>query len=117
VFCGLAPGPSLDRMGLLRASHIKPWRDSDSRERLDPANGLSACPDHDAVFDVGLVYIADDLTVRLADDLGERVDLDSRMRAVFGQPPIGKRLTLPETATQPGEDFVRWHREHVAKVA
>ncbi|WP_407664684.1 HNH endonuclease [Micromonospora tarensis] len=33
---------------MLVASHIKPWRVSTHAERLDPRNGLAACPTHDA---------------------------------------------------------------------
>ena len=43
----------LDLPLLLRASHIKPWRDSDNRERLDPYNGLLLSPSYDAAFDWG----------------------------------------------------------------
>jgi HNH endonuclease len=40
---------------VLRASHIKPWKISNSRERLDPANGLLLSANIDALFDAGLV--------------------------------------------------------------
>lgn len=40
---------------LLRASHIKPWRDSTNSERLDPWNGLLLAPQIDAAFDKGLI--------------------------------------------------------------
>lgn len=36
---------------VLRASHIKPWRDSDNRERLDPENGILLAASIDALFD------------------------------------------------------------------
>jgi putative restriction endonuclease len=38
---------------MLLAGHIKPWRDSTPIERLDPRNGLAACPAHDVAFDTG----------------------------------------------------------------
>ncbi len=43
----------LDDMQRLRevASHIKPWRDCDNRERLDGANGLLLSPHVDKLFD------------------------------------------------------------------
>jgi hypothetical protein len=44
---------------VLRASHIKPWRMSDNRERLDPFNGLLLIPNLDALFDAGLVSFSD----------------------------------------------------------
>jgi len=45
---------------LLRASHIKPWRDSNNRERLSPDNGLLLSAHLDAAFDRGLISFADD---------------------------------------------------------
>ena len=44
---------------VLRASHIKPWRLSDNRERLDPFNGLMLTANLDALFDAGLVGFSD----------------------------------------------------------
>lgn len=44
---------------LLRASHIKPWRDCDNRERLDRYNGLLLNPVLDAAFDRGLISFSD----------------------------------------------------------
>ena len=41
--------------GLLRASHIKPWRDSNNTERLDKFNGLLLSPSYDAAFDCGYI--------------------------------------------------------------
>lgn len=45
---------------LVRASHIKPWRTANNRERLDPRNGLALSPNYDAAFDRGIVSFADD---------------------------------------------------------
>ncbi|MEX0701447.1 MAG: HNH endonuclease signature motif containing protein [Planctomycetales bacterium] len=39
----------------IRASHIKPWRDSTDQERLDPHNGLPLIANLDALFDAGLI--------------------------------------------------------------
>lgn len=50
----------LEVTALLRASHIKPWRASDNRERLDVFNGLLLGPAYDAAFDVGLIGFDDD---------------------------------------------------------
>ncbi len=40
---------------MLIASHIKPWRDSDNRERLDTYNGLLLAPNLDKAFDTGFI--------------------------------------------------------------
>ena len=45
----------LGNLTLLRASHIKPWRDSTNQERLDPMNGLLLQPTLDHLFDLGLI--------------------------------------------------------------
>lgn len=39
----------------LRASHCKPWRDSDNPERLDGENGLLLTPSIDHLFDRGFI--------------------------------------------------------------
>jgi hypothetical protein len=39
----------------LRASHIKPWRVADDRERLDGYNGLMLTPTIDQLFDQGYI--------------------------------------------------------------
>jgi len=43
----------------LRASHIKPWRTSNDRERLNPENGLPLIATLDALFDKNLVSFDD----------------------------------------------------------
>jgi hypothetical protein len=43
----------------LRASHIKPWRDSTNEERLDGNNGLLLAPHVDHLFDLGFIGFAD----------------------------------------------------------
>lgn len=45
----------LQSVSLLRASHIKPWKDSDNKERLTPYNGLLLIPDYDFLFDRGYI--------------------------------------------------------------
>ena len=45
----------LQNVTLLRASHIKPWKDSNNNERLTPYNGLLLIPDYDFLFDRGYI--------------------------------------------------------------
>lgn len=40
---------------LLMASHIKPWRKSNNKQRLDPFNGLLLLPNLDKLFDKGYI--------------------------------------------------------------
>ncbi|MGV8923278.1 MAG: HNH endonuclease [Thermomonas sp.] len=45
----------VDQIEHLRASHCKPWRDSNNEERLDGENGLLLTPDVDHLFDRGFI--------------------------------------------------------------
>jgi putative restriction endonuclease len=49
----------VDRLEHLRASHIKPWRDSNNIERLDGQNGLLLTPSIDHLFDRGFISFED----------------------------------------------------------
>lgn len=58
-------------LAVLRASHIKPWRDCSDFERLDPSNGLLLTANLDALFDARLISFDDDgamlVSARLSD--------------------------------------------------
>jgi len=45
----------VDKIEHLRASHLKPWRDSDNEERLNGENGLLLTPSIDHLFDRGFI--------------------------------------------------------------
>ncbi|MEI7869714.1 MAG: HNH endonuclease, partial [Candidatus Methylumidiphilus sp.] len=65
---------------LLKASHIKPWRDSTNTQRLDPNNGLLLTANLDALFDSGLISF---------DDTGEMIvseKLSVMERKILGIP-------------------------------
>ena len=49
----------VDSMEHLRASHIKPWRDSNNQERLDGENGFLLTPSIDHLFDRGFISFED----------------------------------------------------------
>jgi hypothetical protein len=61
----------LDVPELLRASHIKPWSDSNDRERVDVFNGLLLSPAYDAAFDAGLISFGDDGRLLLSSKLSQ----------------------------------------------
>lgn len=65
---------------LLIASHIKPWRGSDSEERLDGNNGLFLSPHVDKLFDKGLISFERNgsmlVSPQLAPDVLERWSID-----------------------------------------
>jgi len=90
---------------LLRASHIKPWRDSSNAERLDGNNGLLLTPDFDHLFDKGLISFEDNGTVLISTKVSHR-DLE----ALCGYSLVGKNVG-PFSARQ--AVFMLYHRESV----
>lgn len=112
VFCGFAP-PTFQAPRMLVASHIKPWRDSDNRERLDHRNGLAACPTHDVAFDVGLLTVNGGLRIHTASRLLAAMETDQLARQYFDRPPLREVLLLPEGADPPAVEYLRWHRERI----
>jgi hypothetical protein len=68
---GRCPLTGIADRALLRASHIKPWKDCDSdAERLDVHNGLLLSALWDAAFDSGLVSFDDAGTPLFSPSLG-----------------------------------------------
>lgn len=49
----------IDKIDILIASHIKPWRESTDKERLDKYNGLLLLPNLDKLFDKGYISFSD----------------------------------------------------------
>jgi hypothetical protein len=63
----------VDILGYLRASHIKPWRKSDDREKLDGNNGLMLAPHVDMLFDSGLISFENDGSLIVSCNVDPRV--------------------------------------------
>jgi ribosomal protein S27AE len=86
---------------LLRASHIKPWRESSNRDRLNASNGIFLAAHVDALFDCGLVSFADDGTMlvsaQIANDI-KQFNLPNRLRCV---------------PTKDQKRFLAYHRRYV----
>jgi putative restriction endonuclease len=112
VFCGLRPAAFGARRMLL-AGHIKPWKDSSPTERLDPRNGLAACPAHDVAFDTGMLTVNGGLRIHLARPLAQAVQDDQLARQYYGRPPMREALLLPEGAQAPAAKYLDWHRKKV----
>ena len=92
---------------LLRASHIKPWRDSNNTERLDRHNGLLLVANLDAAFDAGLITFQDDGSMTASSMLGAHPE------EALGIPPGGARLRRAPSPEQ--RAFLQYHRRVTAK--
>jgi putative restriction endonuclease len=108
VFCGLRPTAWARRM--LLAGHIKPWKDSTPSERLDPRNGLAACPAHG---DTGMLTVNGGLRIPLARPLAQAVQDDQLARQYYGRPPLREVFLLSEGAQPPAVRYLDWHRRKV----
>lgn len=95
---------SLHQPTLLRASHIRPWRHSSNRDRLNRYNGLALTPNLDSLFDVGLVSFREtDGRIRLSDVLDAP---DWRILNVKQE--MSLRIVFPES-----REYFEYHNECV----
>ena len=88
---------------ILRASHIKPWRDSNNEERLAVHNGLLLSPTYDALFDKGLISFDKKGMIRISKRLSKsemaalRIDYSAKLLKV----------------TQAHVAYLEYHNEYV----
>jgi len=108
-FCGFTPS-GLGAVGLIVASHIKPWADCNDRERLDPRNGIAACPTHDKAFDAGLLTVNGGLRIHRAPRLEVRL-ADRVTESFFGAGTIRERLLLGTSGEAPATRYLDYHRK------
>jgi len=92
---------------LLRASHIKPWADSnDVNEKTNPQNGLLLNALHDAAFDKGFITITLDYSIIIS----QRLLMESEANKTYFAPLHGKKMLLPSRFL-PDKQFIRHHNE------
>lgn len=87
---------------VLRASHIKPWNESATDEKVDRNNGLLLIPDLDALFDKGLITFQ----LNGAMDLSPSFDSTDQQKMHIEQ---AFRLRHVSAEMQP---YLEYHREH-----
>ena len=89
---------------LLVASHIKPWSQSNTRERLDVDNGFLFCPNHDQLFDQGWITFDDSGKICLAKELCQQ----DRISMYVDE---NMQITLWEGS----KAYLAYHREKIFK--
>ena len=87
---------------LLIASHIKPWSASEPKERLDINNGFIFCPNHDKLFDKGLISFSDNGEIMISEQLGN-------IDRMFTNVDPSMRITL----SKENKKYLEYHRLHV----
>lgn len=96
--CGVS-NPSL-----LIASHIKPWVKSDSKEKLDIDNGFIMCPNHDKLFDRGLISFNNEGEILISSD----ISVNDR---IFMNISDTMKISLSER----NKKYLEYHRKEVYK--
>ena len=87
----------------IRASHIKPWRDSTDAERLDPNNGLPLIANLDALFDAGLISFSSTGKLCVAPNFNKRE------RRVFA---LLDHRSLRKTPSPKIAEYLAYHRRY-----
>lgn len=99
--CAVTGVSTLD---VIRASHIKPWKNSDNKERLSIENGIPLIATLDALFDKGLITFQNDGSMLISKKLP---------KSEFGQLGVPAKLSrLPSKKMQLN---LLYHRSHVFK--
>lgn len=90
------------KLEVLKASHIKPWSDSTSTERLDVHNGLLLTPNLDTLFDKGYITFDDEGKIMISSYISN-TDLQ-----------LLNCSTELKVALEPGHHkYMSWHRNKV----
>lgn len=89
----------------LRASHIRPWRDSDDHEKIDGYNGLLLSPHIDHLFDRGYISFTDSGDLIVSERLGSEV-----ANAWSLTLPVNVGAFCPEQCV-----YLQYHRRRVFK--
>jgi len=91
---------------ILRASHLKPWRESNNTERLSPGNGLLLSPTLDALLDAFLISFSASGRILMSKSLSgeDQVALGINLQMAL-------RKTFPDM-----EPFLRHHRSEFQRL-
>jgi hypothetical protein len=88
---------------ILKASHIKPWRDCTNDERLNVYNGLLLLPNLDACFDIGFVSFSNEGKILISSQLSD---------TALAQLGIKRDMELSKIE-QEHKGFLDYHRQKV----
>ena len=99
----------IDLKAVLIASHIKPWAQSNRKEKLNPRNGLCLNALHDRAFDRGLIAINDDYTVAVSSFVSQSSNDAVRSILLWYQ---SREIETPSRFL-PNPEFLQWHRSNI----
>lgn len=98
---------------LLVASHIKPWKDADSRtERTNPTNGLTLNALHDKAFDRGLITVTPDYIIKVSSEIKPSVEGDTVEDWLLSF--TNQKIRMPNKFF-PRKEFLEYHNDVIFK--
>ncbi len=92
----------MNHLSMLVASHIKPWSKSDKNEKLDIENGLLLCPNHDKLFDAGLISF----------DLNGEIIISNQL-SEHNQNIMNVNKNLKIKITDDNREYIKYHRDNI----
>ena len=89
---------------ILVASHIVPWSE-DTKNRLNPRNGLLLCRTHDALFEAGIVRVDVDLSVSWPSATKAKLGKDLYQFLIHH---TQEQIRVPRKPNRPDPKFLQW---------
>lgn len=105
---GICPFTMVNDERLLIASHIKPWKKAENKEKKDPKNGFVFTPTYDKLFDRGYISFTDDKRLMVSTWLSKYNR--EQLNLVEGQ-VIENLPAIDEKR----KGYLKYHREYVFK--
>lgn len=99
----------IDIPELLVASHIIPWSEN-SKERLNPENGICLSALYDKAFDKGFISFDDNYHVIFSQKLKEKTNNEYYEK--YFKPIENSTLVIPKKY-QINPEFIQWHRNNI----
>jgi len=99
--CAITGCKNLD---VLIASHIKPWRESSNRERLDCKNGILLAAHYDRLFDRGYITFESSGIMKVS----KRFNHSDQSRLGIGKTRLGIKI-MDKTQKQ----YLEFHRKNI----
>jgi len=95
----------LDKLDLLKVSHIKPWAKSNDNEKLDIYNTFLLCPNHDNLFDKGYISFEDDGSILISPLLSKKTQLT-----------LNIDTNISVDIDEEHKKYLKWHRDNILKM-
>ena len=98
-----------DISGLLVASHIVPWS-KNSKERLNPRNGICLNAIHDKAFDKGLITVTPDYLIKISPSIISSTN--NKLFMGYFLAYHNRKIIVPDKFI-PAQEFLEYHNDNI----